>query len=239
MLLGQNVNSYNGENVTFPELLEMAASLKPEVRRIRFMTNHPKDVSPALISVIKKYENICKHIHLPVQSGSDAILGAMNRKYTRGGYLSLIHTLRREIPGIAITTDIIVGFPGETDADFEDTLNLVKEARFNGAFTFLYSKREGTKAAGMDCPVPENTAKERFDRLIEVINPITLEKSKLNEGKTLRVLAEKCDDGMCSGRAENNMPVHFPGNGNDYTGQIVPVRIVEGRTFYLKGCVDE
>jgi tRNA-2-methylthio-N6-dimethylallyladenosine synthase len=239
MLLGQNVNSYgnkSNDDVTFPKLLEMIADLEPKMPRIRFMTSHPKDLSKELISTVKNCGNVCRHIHLPVQSGSDKILRAMNRGYTRGEYLSLLADLRREVPDITVTTDIIVGFPGETEEDFTDTLELVKQARFGGAFTFLYSKREGTKAAEMDGIVPGETASERFNRLVEAINPILLEINKSNEGKTVHVLVEKYADGMYTGRADNNMPVHFPGAENENIfGRIVPVEITEGKTFYLKG----
>jgi len=239
MLLGQNVNSYgqkSNDGAAFPELLRLVAGLKPALPRIRFMTSHPKDLSLELIHAIRDCENICRHIHLPVQSGSDKILQAMNRKYTREDYLSLLSALRREVPDITVTTDIIVGFPGETDDDFEATLELVRQARFGGAFTFLYSKREGTKAAEMDCPVPENTANERFARLVDTINPIALEISKSWEGRIVQVLAEKLEKGMFTGRAGNNMPVHFPDNGaSSPIGSIVPVKITEGRTFFLIG----
>jgi len=234
MLLGQNVNSYGQPGgVAFPDLLRRIAALS--VPRIRFMTSHPKDFSKELIHTIKDCENICRHIHLPVQSGSDAVLTAMNRKYTRVAYLKLLDDIRTALPGIAVTTDIIVGFPGESEQDFEDTLSLVKEARFSGAFTFLYSKRDGTKAADMADVVPAHVAKERFQRLLDTINPIAMDLSREWEGKATHVLVEKLENNMYSGRGNNNTPVHFPKISEGLVGQIVPVKINEGKTFYMLG----
>ena len=234
MLLGQNVNSYGAGGTAFPDLLRKIAALP--VKRIRFMTSHPKDLSPDLIRAIKECENICPHVHLPVQSGSNKVLEAMNRKYSRERYLALIESLRRELPNIAITTDIIVGFPGETDEDFEDTLDLVRKSRFNGAFTFIYSKRQGTKAADMDCQVPASLAGERFSRLLDVLNPISLEINKGLVGKTASVLVDKLENGMYTGRAGSNMPVHFPEKaGESLLGKILPIKITEAKTFFLMG----
>jgi tRNA-2-methylthio-N6-dimethylallyladenosine synthase len=239
-LLGQNVNSYGQKpepiGVDFPGLLNLAARLKPAPMRLRFMTSHPKDLSPALIRAIAENDNVCKHIHLPVQSGSSRVLELMNRRYTRERYMSLILGLRGAIPEISITTDIIVGFPGETEEDFADTLSLVREARFNGAFTFLYSKRSGTKAAEMPNQVPKDIANERFQRLLDTINPIVLERGKEQENKTLHVLAEKEEDGVYTGRADNNALVHFKYGGQESPlGKIVPVKITQAKTFFLLG----
>lgn len=234
MLLGQNVNSYA---YGFPALLRELSKLGAP--RIRFMTSHPKDLSRELIAAVKECDNICRHIHLPVQSGSNNVLAAMNRGYSREHYLNILEDLRREMPDMTVTTDIIVGFPGESEADFADTLDLVRRARFGGAFTFLYSKRTGTKAADMDKQVDADVANERFMRLLDTLNPIALEINKDAEGKTVRVLVDKLDKNTYTGRADNNLPVHFPNNpettGPPLLGQIVPVRITQAKTFFLIG----
>jgi len=242
MLLGQNVNSYLGtddgcDSVDFPALLSYIARLKPGLERIRFMTSHPKDLSPELIKAIAEHKNICKHIHLPVQSGSDRVLSNMNRSYTRADYLSLIGDLRRSIQDIAITTDIIVGFPGETDEDFAETLNLCKEARFSGAFTFIYSKRSGTKAAEMPGEVPGEVANARFKVLTDLIHPMFLDYAKTFKGKVVGALAEKLENGIYTGRTESNHPIHFPAkqDGGGLLGKIVAVTVTQAKTFYLTG----
>jgi len=239
LLLGQNVNSYGSnldEKVDFAVLLEMIAEIDG-IERIRFLTSHPKDLSERLIKTMRDSEKICKQLHLPFQAGSNNILEKMNRKYTKEHYLKLIERLREEMPEISLSTDIIVGFPGETEEDFEHTLDVVKQARFSGAFTFYYSKRTGTPAAQMENQVSEEAAKDRFDRLLETINPIILEENKKCEGKILKVLAEGLgENGIMTGRAENNSLVHFTGGTPDeLTGRIVDVKITKSKTFYLQG----
>ncbi|MEA5004391.1 MAG: tRNA (N6-isopentenyl adenosine(37)-C2)-methylthiotransferase MiaB [Christensenella sp.] len=236
MLLGQNVNSYHGEGMDFAALLEEICA-QTSVPRIRFMTSHPKDLSDALIDVIADQPRICRHIHLPVQSGSTAILTAMNRGYTREQYLSLVNRIRERMPDIALTTDVIVGFPGETDADFEDTISLMEKVRYDSAFTFVYSKREGTKAAEMNNEVAESVRKERIMRLVALQNAITEEKNKEYEGKTVRVLVEGLstrDNNHVCGRTDSSKMVNFAGN-KDMIGKCYDVDIVQGKKTTLFG----
>lgn len=234
MLLGQNVNSYKSGEVDFPALLRDVAKVSG-VRRVRFMTSHPKDLSDELISVVRDVPEVCKTIHLPVQSGSSRILQKMNRKYDKQGYLALVDKIYREIPGISLTTDIIVGFPGETEEDFLETLDVVKKAKFAGVFTFLYSKRTGTPAAQMDEQVEESVAKERFNRLLDMINPILLERKQAQVGKVFSVLVEEVQEGgMLSGRSEDGSVVLFPGDSGLY-GEIVDVKITGTKTFHMWG----
>ena len=238
-LLGQNVNSYGktlDTPIAFANLLTEIAKIEG-LERIRFMTSHPKDLSDELIAVIRGNDKICKHIHLPFQSGSNKILGAMKRKYTREDYLDLVNKIKREIPDIIFTTDIIVGFPNETDEDNEDTISLVKEVGFASAFTFLYSTRSGTPAANMEGQVEIGDAKARFNKLLEVLNPISYEINKKQIGTVQRVLVEsvsKNDNSILSGRADNNMIVHFSGDEN-LIGEIVDIKITDCKTFYLMG----
>lgn len=239
MLLGQNVNSYGktlDENISFARLLCMAAEVDG-IERIRFMTSHPKDLSDELIYAIRDNEKICKYIHLPFQAGSTSVLERMNRRYTKEKYLEKIEKIKKEIPDIAITTDIIVGFPGETDEDFEDTLDIVRKVRFNGAFTFIYSKRTGTPAAAMEDQIDEKTVKTRFNRLLEILNPIVFEKSHAHVGKTYAVIAEDTsgsDERFLTGRTDDNSLVHFEAP-RDYIGKTVNVKITGCKTFYLIG----
>ncbi len=239
MLLGQNVNSYGKtlENpITFAELLSKVEQV-PGIRRIRFMTSHPKDLSDDLIEVMKHSDKICRHLHLPLQSGSSRILKKMNRRYTKEQYLSLAAKLRREIPDLAITTDIIVGFPGETEEDFEETLDVVRKVRFDSAFTFLYSRRSGTPAADMEEQIPEEVAKERFNRLLKLVQEISAEMAKKVEGKTLPVLVESINEQdplLVTGRLSNNLLVHFPGS-KELIGKIVDVTLTECMGFYYMG----
>ena len=240
LLLGQNVNSYRSDGKDFTGLLERILGNPgcDGVRRIRFMTSHPKDVSDGLIGVIARSDRICKHFHLPVQSGSTSVLSRMNRKYTKQGYLDLVGRIRDRIPGIAFTTDIIVGFPGETEADFQDTLGVVEKVRFHGAYTFLYSKRSGTPAAEMDGQVPEDIANGRFRRLLDAVNPIVLGRNREMEGTVVKVLCDgfeiKDGTGIITGRADNNTIVHFHGD-RELVGNIVNVRVTEGKPFYVMG----
>lgn len=239
MLLGQNVNSY-GKNleqpISFAELLREIDKIEG-LKRIRFMTSHPKDLSDELIYAIRDCKKVCRHFHLPLQSGSSRILKIMNRHYDQEQYLDIVRKLREEIPEIAITTDIIVGFPGETEEDFQDTMAVVEKVRYDSAFTFIYSKRTGTPAAGMDNQVPEDVVKERFDRLLRKVQEISSEKAMQLEGTTATVLAEEMDtqdEHMVTGRLDNNSIVHFPGT-EDMIGELFTVRLKECKGFYYIG----
>lgn len=239
MLLGQNVNSYGKnleEPVTFAELLQEIEKIEG-LERIRFMTSHPKDLSDDLIEVMKHSKKICRHLHLPLQSGSSRLLKIMNRKYTKEQYLDLAKKLRREIPDLSLTTDIIVGFPGETEEDFEKTLNVVREVRYDSAFTFIYSKRTGTPASVMEDQVPEAVVKNRFDRLLTLVQEIGKERSGRLQGQTLPVLVEHVneqDASLVTGRLDNNLVVHFPGDAS-LIGTLVEVHLTECRGFYYLG----
>lgn len=243
MLLGQNVNSYGkklAEPITFAELLRRVEAVEG-LKRIRFMTSHPKDLSDELIAVMKDSKKICRHLHLPLQSGSSRLLRLMNRHYDKEQYLALAEKIRREIPDISLTTDIIVGFPGETEADFEDTLDVVRRVRYDSAFTFLYSKRTGTPAAAMEDQIPKEVAQERFDRLLALVSQISREMSARDTGRVLEALVEGTDsqhDGLVTGRLSNNVMVHFPGS-QELIGQIVPVRLLESKGFYYMGRMEE
>lgn len=239
-LLGQNVNSYGkglDGNVTFASLLREIEKIDG-LQRIRFMTPHPKDLSDEVIEVMANSKKICRHIHLPAQSGSSNILKKMNRNYTREDYLALVDKIKTAMPDISITTDLIVGFPGETEEDFEDTLSLVKEVGYSSAFTFQYSKRTGTPAATFEDQVPEEVMTERFNRLLETVK----ESSGCNDdlaGKTMDVLVEGKDEkleGYLSGRLSNNMLVHFKGD-EDLIGKIIDVHIDESKGFYYFGTI--
>ena len=238
-LLGQNVNSYGktlDNKVTFAQLLHMLNDIDG-IDRIRFMTSHPKDLSDDLIYAIKHCDKVSKHLHLPFQSGSNRILKNMNRKYTKEKYLKLIESIRKNIPNISVTTDIIVGFPGETEEDFEETLDLVKKAEFDSAFTFIYSVRKGTPAAKMDEQVPDDIKHERFQKLLNVLHPISAKKNKELEDKVVKVLVEdtsKNDSTKLSGRTDTNKLIHFKGN-KDLIGKIVDVKVTEGKTWTLEG----
>lgn len=229
-LLGQNVNSYKGD-MDFPELLDAAASFEGDYR-IRFMTSHPKDASDRLIEVMKKHpETIARHFHLPAQAGNDRILKAMNRKYTREKYLSTVKKIREAMPDIAITTDIICGFPTETAEEFEDTLSLIKEVGYDMIYTFIYSPRPGTVAAKMEGHIPHDEQVRRFRRLSAVQDEISAEKSKKALGKTIKVLS----DGNCEGRSSQNKIVTM--DKDIPAGQFVNVEITETKAYGLKGKV--
>ncbi len=239
MLLGQNVNSY-GKNletpVSFAALLEQVAQIDG-LKRIRFMTSHPKDLSDELIDVMERYSKICRHIHLPLQSGSSRVLKVMNRRYTKEQYLALTEKIRQAIPDISLTTDIIVGFPGETEEDFEETLDVVRRVRYDSAFTFIYSKRTGTPAAAMENQVDEAVVKERFDRLLTLVQDISREECSRFEGRTMDVLVEgvnEQDEHLVTGRLGNNLLVHFPGTPADI-GKILPVHLDICKGFYYMG----
>lgn len=239
MLLGQNVNSYGKGlpgDITFAGLLKKVTEVEG-LQRIRFMTSHPKDLSDELIDVMASSPKICHHLHLPLQSGSSRILQKMNRKYDRGQYLALVEKIRRKIPDISLTTDIIVGFPGETEEDFRETMEVVEEVRFDGAFTFVYSKRTGTPAASFADQVPPDVIKNRFDRLLTLVQKIGREKAAALEGMETTVLVEEKnaeDPSMVTGRMENNAVVHFKGCAEEI-GTFVPVRLSECRGFYYIG----
>ena len=239
MLLGQNVNSYGKtleEPMSFARLLQEIEKIEG-LRRIRFMTSHPKDLSDELIEVMGKSEKICRHLHLPVQSGSTAILQKMNRRYTKEQYLLLADKLRRGVPGISLTTDIIVGFPGETEEDFQETLDIVRKVRYDSAFTFIYSKRTGTPAAAMEDQVPEDVIKDRFGRLLEEVQKIAGETCALHEGTVQEALIESVSDqdaSMVTGRLSNNLLVHIPGDAG-MIGRYVKVKLKECKGFYYIG----
>lgn len=234
-LLGQNVNSYRDGEVSFPTLLDEIASIEGKFR-LRFMTSHPKDFSAELVSVMKKHDKICNLLHLPAQSGSDRILQLMNRRYTREKYLSGVALLKREIPDAEITTDLIVGFPTETEAEFEETLSLVKEAGFSSAFTFIYSPRTGTKAAEMEGQIPEEVSKDRIARLIALVNAQTREKSAGYVGKRVEILCEDYDEkkGLYLGRDERGRMGYFESDKNPI-GEFVTLEITRANGISLYG----
>lgn len=245
MLLGQNVNSYGknlDEPISFAELLRRVDEIEG-LKRIRFMTSHPKDLSDELIEVMKNSKKVCRHIHLPVQSGSSRLLKKMNRVYSKEDYLKLIDKIRAAMPDIAITTDIIVGFPGETEEDFRETLDVVRYAKYSSAFTFIYSKRTGTPAASFPDQVDPNVIKDRFDRLLKEVNKYSEEFAKSLEGQTLPVLVEERDrevepdKNYLTGRLDNNLLVHFEGC-DELIGQIINVKLKECKGFYYIGETD-
>ena len=239
MLLGQNVNSY-GKNLehpmTFASLLQEVEKIEG-LKRIRFMTSHPKDLSDDLIDVMKHSKKICKQLHLPVQSGSSRILKIMNRRYDKEHYLELVSKIKEAIPDISLTTDIIVGFPGETEEDFLETLDVVRKVRYESAFSFIYSKRSGTPAAKMEDQVPEDVIKDRFNRLLKEVQTISAEVCAKDLSKDMEVLVEEVnshDPSLVTGRLSNNLLVHFKGN-KDLIGKLVTVHLDESKGFYYMG----
>ncbi len=238
-LLGQNVNSYGkglDENINFAELLRKIDKIEG-IERVRFMTSHPKDLSDEVIDVIAEGEKLCESIHLPVQSGSSRILKKMNRHYTREQYIETVKKIKERIPNVTLSTDIIIGFPGETEEDFLDTLNLVKEVEYDSAFTFLYSKRSGTPADMMFDQIDEKTKKDRFDRLLKAVNEICAKKNKLYDGRIVEVLVEgqsKNDNSKLTGRTRTSKLVNFTGN-KDSIGKLVNVKITKANSFSLIG----
>ncbi len=239
-LLGQNVNSYRGESSSgvcdFADLIYMLNDVEG-LERIRFMTSHPKDLSDKLIQAYVDCDKLCDYIHLPVQSGSSRVLKRMNRRYTREQYLELVTKLRKAVPGITISTDIIVGFPGETEEDFQQTLSLAEEVGYDSAFTFLYSVRQGTPAAEYEDQIPEEVKHDRFNRLVDVINSSSAAKNAVYAGRIEKVLVDgpsKKDPDRLTGRTEGFKLVDFDGDP-ELTGQIVDVEITEGRTFSMTG----
>ena len=238
-LLGQNVNSYGKnleEPVSFAKLLYEVSKIEG-IDRIRFMTSHPKDLSDELIAAMRDCPKVCPHFHLPLQSGSDRILARMNRHYTKAQYLEIVRRLREAVPEIAVTTDIMTGFPGETEEDVEDTLSVIREARFDNAFTFIYSRRVGTPAASYPDQIPEETAKVWFDRIHKTLEDVMNARNTERIGKTLYVRAEEInshDKSMLTGRSAENLLVHFKGDPSQI-GRIIPVEIDEQMTYYLIG----
>lgn len=239
MLLGQNVNSY-GKNleqpVSFAKLLTMVEEVEG-LKRIRFMTSHPKDLSDELIEVMKNSGKICRQLHLPVQAGSSRILKIMNRRYDKEHYLRLVEKLREAIPDISLTTDIMVGFPGETEEDFQETLDVVRKVKYDSAYTFIYSKRTGTPAAAMENQVPEDVVKDRFDRLLNEVQTIAAEQTERFVGRTMEVLVEEKNqqqDGYVTGKLSSGITVHFKG-GEELIGHIADVQLLEAKGFYYYG----
>jgi len=238
-LLGQNVNSYGKDHklASFAELLLMVDAVKG-VERVRYMTSHPKDLSDAVIDAVRQGRHICPHFHLPVQHGSDRILRAMNRVYRKDAYRSLVERIRAAVPDASLTTDLIVGFPGETEEDFGELLDFLREIRYDAAYTFLYSKRSGTPAAMMEEQVEDSVKKERLHRLMEVQNEISLEKNAALKGTVQEVLAEgpsRTDEDVWTGRTGTNKIVLWRKKGQETEGDIVRVRITQPQTWVLKG----
>ena len=243
MLLGQNVNSYGKtleHPMTFAQLLREIEKID-KIERIRFMTSHPKDLSDELIEVMKNSKKICRHLHLPLQSGSSRVLKEMNRHYDKEHYLALVEKIKKAMPDLAITTDIIVGFPGETEEDFLETMDVVRQVEYDSAFTFIYSKRTGTPAAKMENQIPEDVIKDRFDRLLKLVQDISAKKAGALTGSVQDVLVEELDEqqeGLVTGRLSNNSVVHLPGDVS-MIGTIVPVLLKECKGFYYMGEVAE
>ena len=238
MLLGQNVNSYGKtleHPVTFAQLLKQVEAIEG-LKRIRFMTSHPKDLSDELIQTMAESKKVCHHLHLPMQSGSSRILKIMNRRYDKEKYLELVSKIRKAVPDISLTTDIIVGFPGETEEDFQDTLDVVEKCDFDSAFTFIYSKRSGTPAAKMENQVPEDVVKDRFDRLLALVQEKGRKASSRFEGTVQEILVEEesKEKGIFTGRTEYNLLVHFPGC-QDLIGKYVKVKLDTCKGFYYFG----
>ncbi|MCR5201986.1 MAG: tRNA (N6-isopentenyl adenosine(37)-C2)-methylthiotransferase MiaB [Lachnospiraceae bacterium] len=239
MLLGQNVNSYGKgleEDINFADLLRMVNDIDG-IERIRFMSSHPKDLSDELIEAMKDCDKVCPQLHLAMQSGSSRLLEKMNRHYTKEDFINLVEKLRKAVPDISLSTDIIVGFPGETEEDFLETMDVIEKVRFNSVFTFQYSKRTGTPAAVMENQVEPSVVKDRFDRLLKLVQSISDENTKDQVGFTEKVLVEEKDDklpGYLTGRTDKNYLVHFEGCDN-LIGNIVDVKIIESKGFYYIG----
>lgn len=238
-VLGQNVNSYGkdlNDDMSFAKLLRILNDVNG-LERIRFMSSHPKDLTDDVILAVKECDKVCEQVHLPVQSGSSAILKAMNRHYTKEQYIELAKKIRAEIPEVSITTDIIVGFPGETDEDFEDTLELVKEVEYDSAFTFIYSRRNHTPADKMENQISEEIKHERFNRLVKTLNEIVERKNKAYENRTVEVFVEgtsKNQESRLTGRTRNGRLVNFEGS-KDSIGKLINVNITKAGSFSLTG----
>lgn len=240
MLLGQNVNSYDGNGTSFAELLKMLNDVDG-LERIRFMTSNPKDLSDELIEAFAVCDKLCRNLHLPIQSGSNSVLKRMNRKYTREDYLKLIEKLRKTVPDITLSTDIIVGFPGETNEDFEETLSIVKEVEYDSAFTFIYSIRKGTPAEKFEDQIEESEKHRRFDLLVNAVNEISEKKNKAYQDRVEKVLVDsvsKNDKSTLTGRTDGFKLVNFAGK-KELIGSLVDVKITDAKTFSLFGEVIE
>ena len=238
-LLGQNVNSYGKDHkqADFAELLQMADKVEG-IERVRFMTSHPKDLSPRLIAAVRDGQHICEHFHLPIQHGSDKILKAMNRNYTTEKYRRLVQSIRENVPGASLTTDLIVGFPGETEADFEALLDFLREIRYDAAYTFLYSPRSGTPAAKLEGQVPDEVKHERLERLMELQNRISLEINERLTGATQEVLIEgpsRTDEAVWTGRTRTGKIALWPHRDGEKIGELAQVKITQPQTWVLKG----
>lgn len=240
MLLGQNVNSYDGNGTSFAELLKMLNDVDG-LERIRFMTSNPKDLSDELIETFAVCDKLCRNLHLPIQSGSNRVLKRMNRKYTREDYLKLIEKLRKTVPDITLSTDIIVGFPGETNEDFEETLSIVKEVEYDSAFNFIYSIRKGTPAEKFEDQIEESEKHRRFDLLVNAVNEISEKKNKAYQDRVEKVLVDgvsKNDKSTLTGRTDGFKLVNFAGK-KELIGSLVDVKITDAKTFSLFGEVIE
>lgn len=240
MLLGQNVDSYRDvTGSSFADLIKAVNEIEG-IERIRFMTSHPKDISDEMIDCFRTCDKLCKNIHLPIQSGSDRVLKRMNRHYDRESYLAIVDKLRSVCPDITISTDIIVGFPGETEEDFEQTLDIARRVEYDSAFTFIYSAREGTPAARFNDRIPDDVCHERFDRLVDIMNEISLRKNLRYKGRVFEVIAESIsqnDDRRLAGRTDGFKLVNFTTDKNPESimGRKVKVLITESKTFSLEG----
>lgn len=239
-LLGQNVDSYGktlDSKITFAELLRMVNDIEG-LDRIRFMTSHPKDISDEVIYAIRDCEKVCEYLHLPIQIGSTKLLKKMNRHYTKEYYLEIIEKAKREVPDISFSTDLMIGFPGETDEDIDDTIDVIEKVKYDSAFTFIYSKRKGTPAAEMEDQIPEDLVHKRFQRVLDSVNKISAEINDSYKGKVVEVLVEgrsKNNEEKLSGRTRQNKLVNFDGGNEDLIGKLVRVKITEARTFSLNG----
>lgn len=243
MLLGQNVNSYGNDSdnsISFAKLLERVCRVDG-IERVRFMTSHPKDISDELIEVMAREEKICKQLHLPIQCGSDRVLQAMNRRYTRSRYMEIIKKVREKMPDIVLTTDIIVGFPGETNEEFEETIEVLKEVRYDTIFSFIYSKRNGTPAAKMEDCLTDEEKHRNFERMLDVQNQISKEINDTYMGKNVKVLVEsesKTNPEFMTGRTEGGKVVNFKG-GKDLIGKFLNIKITKTQTWSLSGEIEE
>lgn len=245
-LLGQNVNSYGKtleeeDRISFADLLRRVNEIEG-LERIRFMSSHPKDISDDVIYAMRDCKKVCEFLHLPFQVGSTSLLKKMNRHYSKEDYLNIIKKAKEEIPDLAFSTDIMIGFPGETDEDVQDTIDICEEVRFDTAFTFIYSKRNGTPAAKMEDQIPEEIKHKRFDKVLSVINRISGEKNHLYDGKIVEVLVEgasKKDSSIMTGKSRQNKTVNFTGGDESLVGRLVNVKITDPKSFSLNGQLAE
>lgn len=242
-LLGQNVDSYGKtlENpITFAQLLRMVNDIEG-IERVRFMTSHPKDISDEVIYAMRDCDKVCEFLHLPVQCGSTNLLKKMNRHYSKEYYLEIIEKAKSEVPGIAFSTDLMIGFPGETEEDLLDTIDVVEKVRYDSAFTFIYSKRKGTPAAEMENQIEDSVKHERFNRVLNKVNEICAEINESYKGKIVEVLVEgpsKTDENVLTGRTRQNKLIHFTGGSKDLVGRLVMVKINDPKTFSLNGTLE-